>query len=149
MKEKEKPVILLKGKEQVLLPFHLSFVKDFSEADSVNSALDDFYSKEFFLQKSPEKKNKKLIALEHSFEQQKETQLLLEKKIEEEKTKGELIYTESTALQEIIDAVKKGFSKGIKEEEIKQKINDSLEKSQKTLKILSLNKNKALIEFRE
>ncbi|MFH1663726.1 MAG: NFACT family protein [archaeon] len=148
-KEKPFPVVIQKGTEKTILPFRPASIKDFAEVPSVNSALDDFYSKEFFSEKQPETKPKKLIALEHSFSQQLGSEKLLLDSAEENRKKGELIYANNLILQEIIDSMKKGFSKGLKEKEITEKINAFLKENNKRIEVISLSKNKLLLNFRE
>lgn len=147
--EELNPIEIQKGKEKLILPFKLKSIKEFEEKDSVNSFLDEFYSKEFFSQKTPEKKPKKFIALQNSFEQQLSHKKTLEKEIEENRKKAELIYSNNLLIQEIIDSTKKGFSKGLKEKEIKEKINDYLKQNKKEIELISLTKNKVLLDFRE
>ncbi len=143
------PIEIQKGKEKLILPLKLALVKDFKEKDSVNSFLDEFYSKEFFKQRIPEKKPKKLIALQNSFEQQLTHRKKLEKEIEEYRKKAETIYSNNLIIQDIIDSAKKGFSKGLNDKEIKEKINSYLKQNKKEIELIALTKNKVLLDFRE
>ncbi len=149
LKIKPFPVQIQKGKETILLPFKLTSIKNFEEIPLLNSALDDFYSKELFGERTPEKKPKKLIALEHSFKQQLEHEKKLSKEIEENKIKAETIYLNNLIIQEIINSSRKGLSKGLKEKEIIKKINDYLKQNNKQVELLSLTKSKVLLNFKE
>jgi len=149
LKQKSSPVVVKKGKEKILLPFKLSSLKNFEKVSSLNSALDDFYSKQLFSEKSPEEKPKKLIALEHSFKQQLEHKNKLEKEIEENRKKAETIYENNLLIQEISDSAKKGFEKDLAEKEILEKINSFLKSSKKNIELVSLTKKKVLLNFKE
>ncbi len=149
MKEKPFPVVIQKGKEKIILPFKLSSIKNFEKVSSLNSALDDFYSKQLFSEKAPEKKPKKLIALEHSFKAQLEHEKKIKKEIIENRKKAETIYENNLLIQEISDSVKKGFAKGLTEKEILKKINSFLNKSKKNAELVSLTRKKVLLNFKE
>ena len=149
LKEKSNPVQIKKGKEIFIIPFPLTSIKNSEKIPSISSALDEIYSKDFFSEKQPEKKSKKLIALEHSFKQQFEIKEKLEQQIELNKIKAEAIYSNNLLIQEIIDSAKKCFSKGLKEKEIKEKINFYLNSNNKEIELISLTKNKAVLNLKE
>ncbi len=149
LKQKSEPVIIQKEKQKFLLPFPLFSEKNFIKVNSINSALDDFYSKKFFSSKQPEKKPKKLIALQHSFAEQHASEKKLLNQIELNRKKAESIYANSLLIQQAIDSIKKGFLKELKEKEIKQKINSFLKEKNSRLTLVSLTKNKAIIELKE
>ncbi|MBU2477024.1 NFACT family protein [Candidatus Micrarchaeota archaeon] len=146
---KPEPIKAKTKKEETVLPFVLDSVKNYEKVPSINSALDDFYSKQLFSENAPQIKPKKLIALEHSFKQQKESEERLLKEIQENKNKAETIYSNNLLIEEIISAAKKGFASGLKEKEIMQKINSYLSENNKKLSLLSLSKNKVLLELKE
>jgi predicted ribosome quality control (RQC) complex YloA/Tae2 family protein len=149
LKEKLEPIQVTKGKEKIILPFKLSCIKSFIELDSINSALDEFYSKKFFEEKTSDKKPSQFIALEHSHKKQLQAERKLKNQIQENKLKGEALYANNLLIQGIINSIKKGFTKGLSEEEIKEKINSFLTKNNKGIKLISLTKNKAVLDLKE
>jgi len=149
LKEKSNPIKIQKGKEIFIVPFPLTSIKNSEKISSINSALDEVYSKDFFSEKQPEQKSKKLIGLEHSFKQQFGAEKKLEQQIELNKKKAEAIYSNNLLIQEIIDSAKKGFSKGLKEKEIKEKINVYLKSNNKEIELISLTRNKAVLNLKE
>ena len=149
LKEKSNPVKVQKGKEFFIIPFPLTSVKKTEKINSINSALDEFYSKEFFSENQPEKKSKKLIGLEYSFGQQLDAEKKLKEQIELNKIKAEAIYLNNLLIQEIIDSAKKGLSKDLKEKEIKEKINVYLKTNNKEIELISLTRNKVLLNLKE
>jgi len=143
------PVKIKKGNELIVLPFPLTSINSSEKAVSINSVFDDFYSKELFEQRTPKIKPKKLIALEHSYEEQLISEKKLTDSAEENRKKAELIYTNNMIIQQIMDSIKKGFDKGLKDKEIKEKISSYLKLNNKEIELISLTKNKLLLDIKE
>ena len=122
-----------------LLPFPLKSVQGKQEKiESMGSELDGFYAGSLVLGKAAESGSaagKKNERAEHSYKQLLTAKEKMEKLSVLNARKGELLYANFTAIQPVMDAVKKALEKKVNEKEIMQKVNSALEKSKSNVRL--------------
>jgi len=123
--EKAKPIIVEKGNKKILLPFSLKGLEKGNEFSSMNEAIDSVYSAQFSKEKVGAETlvvGKKKAELQKSMEQQKEALETLNKRIEDNAKKAELIYANYAEISELLKGANIGVDKKIKEKEIMYKL---------------------------
>lgn len=126
-----KPNIVLRdGKEVDVLPIELGRYANDRKVyfESFNKALDEYYSKHIVAEAKAEvveKKAEKLGVLERRLKQQQDAIAKFEKEEAENVRKGELIYAEYAAVDEIIQVIKGARSRGISWDDIRKTLKDA------------------------
>jgi len=125
-KEEKKFVCLVEHRNaNKLSPIRLKNFKVVAEFESLNSALDEIFSKEI-LQKEKileaEKKDRRLKELKFNLEKIKLKAKELEQQISELKKSAEWLYLHYAEVQEMLRIVRNCIKKGLKEEEILEEL---------------------------
>jgi predicted ribosome quality control (RQC) complex YloA/Tae2 family protein len=126
-----KPNIVIRdGKEVDVLPIELSRYAGDQKVyfESFNKALDEYYSKHIVAEAKAEvveKKAEKLGVLERRLKQQEEAIAKFDKEEKEYVRKGEAIYAEYSAVNDIINVIKGARSKGYSWDDIRKTLKDA------------------------
>ncbi len=126
-----KPNIVLKdGKEVDVLPIELSRYAGYPKVyfESFNRALDEYYSKHIVAEAKAEvveKKAEKLGVLERRLKQQEEAIAKFDKEEKENVRKGELIYAEYKAVDDVIRVIKGARSRDMSWDDIRKVLKDA------------------------
>ncbi len=129
--KKFRPNIVLQDKKEVLVPIKLTAFKSEKEFKELNEALDSIYSKPVLIDKKKgiqEKFEKELKKLEFSLREQEQARKRFEALEAEFTKKGELLYSNYSFIQEVINGIKKGMEKNLTEKEIMYKFDLAVDK---------------------
>ncbi len=123
-------IVLQDGKEVDVLPIELKRYADYQKVyfESFNKALDEYFSKHVVAEVRAvvaEKKAEKLGVLERRLKQQEEAIAKFEKEENENARKGELIYAEYAAVDDIINVIKGARVRGISWDDIRKTLKDA------------------------
>jgi len=124
--EREKPALVKRGNQEVLLPFPLGTgLETVKEFPSINEALDSLYSKSFEENSSKKESDafsKRKKQMEFTMGQQKEAKKTLGEKVEQNNKKAELIYSNYAKLSALLGVVKEEVGKKTPEKDIMYKL---------------------------
>ena len=138
-------------KGEQLLPFEISGSEKMG--DNLMQAMDNFYMPEFAdseKRKAETRKEKGITGLKASIDKQVRTKEQLEKKVEDNKRKAELIYENFTALQELESAVKAALEKKYARKEIMYKLEEAASQGSRSaslIKDIDLKGKKIVVEL--
>jgi len=123
-------IVLVDGKEVDVLPFELKRYADNQKIyfESFNKALDEYFSKHVVAEVKAivaEKKAEKSGVLERRLKQQVDAIAKFEKEEQENACKGEIIYAEYAAVDQIVNVIKGARNKGLSWDEIRQTLKDA------------------------
>jgi predicted ribosome quality control (RQC) complex YloA/Tae2 family protein len=123
-------IVLQDGKEVDVLPIELKRYESYQKVyfESFNKALDEYFSKHVVAEVKAvvaEKKAEKLGVLERRLKQQEEAIAKFEKEEIENARKGELIYAEYAAVDDVIKIIKGARSKGYSWDDIRKTLKDA------------------------
>lgn len=123
-------IVLRDGKDVDVLPIELSRYAGYQKVyfESFNKALDEYYSKHIVAEAKAEvveKKAEKLGVLERRLKQQEDAIAKFEKEEKEYVRKGELIYAEYGAVDDVIKVIKGARSRGISWDDIRKILKDA------------------------
>lgn len=123
-------IVLQDGKEIDVLPIELSRYSNNQKVyfESFNKALDEYYSKHIVAEAKAEvveKKAEKLGVLERRLKQQEDAIAKFDKEEKENVRKGEAIYAEYNAVNDIINVIKGARAKGYSWDDIRKVLKDA------------------------
>jgi predicted ribosome quality control (RQC) complex YloA/Tae2 family protein len=123
-------IVLQDGKEVDVLPIELKRYDNYQKVyfESFNKALDEYFGKHVVAEVKAvvaEKKAEKLGILERRLRQQEDAIAKFEKEERENVRKGELIYAEYAAVDDIIKVIKGARARGISWDDIRKTLKDA------------------------
>ena len=123
-------IVIRDGKEIDVLPMELSRYANDQKVyfESFNRALDEYYGKHIVAEAKAEvveKKAEKLGVLERRLKQQEEAIAKFEKEEKENVRKGELIYAEYAAVEDVIKVIRGARARGMSWDDIRKVLKDA------------------------